>query len=96
MYYLKTLRATSTPDRNELRGFEESELNCSLPAILEFPNMMRRKTWWAPVVCLFASLYIFVILAVVCDDYLLPAMERLCYGKHASVSASLLIYSPPL
>ncbi|KAH8289137.1 hypothetical protein KR054_000875, partial [Drosophila jambulina] len=54
--------------------------NCTLPTIIEFPPYMRRKSWWAALVCAFFSIYIFVILAIVCDDYLLPAMERLCYA----------------
>ncbi|KAH8420409.1 hypothetical protein KR009_009921, partial [Drosophila setifemur] len=53
--------------------------NCSLPAILEFPNLMRRKSIGWTVLCIFLSLYLFVALAIVCDDYLVPAMERLCY-----------------
>ncbi|XP_017119472.1 sodium/potassium/calcium exchanger 4 [Drosophila elegans] len=56
-----------------------NDLNCTLPAIVEFPNFMRRKSCIAAVVCFFLSMYLFVFLAIVCDDYLVPAMERLCY-----------------
>ncbi|XP_017021716.1 sodium/potassium/calcium exchanger 5 isoform X2 [Drosophila kikkawai] len=55
-----------------------------MPAILEFPPYLRKKTWWITVMCAFFSFYIFVILAIVCDDYLLPAMERLCYSLKLS------------
>nr|XP_017009031.2 sodium/potassium/calcium exchanger 3 [Drosophila takahashii] len=55
------------------------DLNCTLPAILEFPNFMRQKSWVATVMCFFLSMYLFIVLAIVCDEYLVPAMERLCY-----------------
>ncbi|XP_016944277.1 sodium/potassium/calcium exchanger 5 isoform X1 [Drosophila suzukii] len=61
------------------RSIDVDELNCSLPAIVEFPNFMRQKSWIAAVVSFFLSMYLFVVLAIVCDDYLVPAMERLCY-----------------
>ncbi|KAH8245004.1 hypothetical protein KR032_003832, partial [Drosophila birchii] len=64
--------------------YEDTSHNCTLPAILEFPPFMRRKAWWVIALCSFLSIYIFLILAIVCDDYLLPAMERLCYALKMS------------
>ncbi|XP_015011439.2 sodium/potassium/calcium exchanger 4 isoform X1 [Drosophila erecta] len=64
--------------RQDLRN-DIDDLNCSLPTIMEFPNLMRQKSWIAIVVSSLVSMYLFVILALVCDDYLVPAMERLCY-----------------
>ncbi|XP_070074876.1 sodium/potassium/calcium exchanger 4 isoform X4 [Drosophila takahashii] len=61
------------------RSVEMDDLNCTLPAILEFPNFMRQKSWVATVMCFFLSMYLFIVLAIVCDEYLVPAMERLCY-----------------
>ncbi|KAH8306812.1 hypothetical protein KR018_002804, partial [Drosophila ironensis] len=60
--------------------YEIRELaNCSPPSILEFPNVLRRKSaGWTVVVFLF-TLYLFIVLAIVCDDYLVPAMERLSF-----------------
>ncbi|KAH8374172.1 hypothetical protein KR200_006564, partial [Drosophila serrata] len=63
---------------------DDTSNNCTLPAILEFPAYMRRKSWWVALLCTFFSIYMFVILAIVCDDYLLPAMERLCYALKMS------------
>ncbi|XP_033172518.1 sodium/potassium/calcium exchanger 4 isoform X1 [Drosophila mauritiana] len=60
-------------------SYDIDALNCTLPAIVEFPNLMRQKSWIAIVVSSLVSMYLFVILAIVCDDYLVPAMERLCY-----------------
>ncbi|XP_068159264.1 sodium/potassium/calcium exchanger 5 [Drosophila tropicalis] len=59
---------------------DDEELNCSVPAILEFPNLMRKKSILSTVICFFLSMYLFVFLAIVCDDYLVPTMERLCYS----------------
>ncbi|XP_039500172.1 sodium/potassium/calcium exchanger 3 isoform X3 [Drosophila santomea] len=58
-------------------------INCTLPTIVDFPNLLRQKSWIAIVVSFLVSMYLFVILAIVCDDYLVPAMERLCYNEHA-------------
>ncbi|KAH8338175.1 hypothetical protein KR059_011190, partial [Drosophila kikkawai] len=63
---------------------DSNNSDCNMPAILEFPPYLRKKTWWITVMCAFFSFYIFVILAIVCDDYLLPAMERLCYSLKLS------------
>ncbi|KAH8270721.1 hypothetical protein KR044_012600, partial [Drosophila immigrans] len=60
------------------------DLNCTLPDILEFPNFMRKKHAGHVAASIFASMYLFVILALVCDNYLVPAMERLCYTLHMS------------
>ncbi|XP_034140909.1 sodium/potassium/calcium exchanger 4-like [Drosophila guanche] len=64
-------------DRSDLRA--EVELNCTHPAILEFPNFMRRKSIASAVICFLLCMYLFILLAIVCDDYLVPSMERLCY-----------------
>ncbi|XP_039500170.1 sodium/potassium/calcium exchanger 4 isoform X1 [Drosophila santomea] len=59
-------------------------INCTLPTIVDFPNLLRQKSWIAIVVSFLVSMYLFVILAIVCDDYLVPAMERLCYTLRMS------------
>ncbi|KAH8386743.1 hypothetical protein KR093_002376, partial [Drosophila rubida] len=53
--------------------------NCTPPDILEFPNFMRKKNIGYCIASLLISLYLFLTLAIVCDNYLVPAMERLCY-----------------
>ncbi|XP_022219750.1 sodium/potassium/calcium exchanger 3 [Drosophila obscura] len=64
-------------DSSDLRG--EASTNCTHPAILEFPNLMRRKSIASAIACFLICLYLFILLAIVCDDYLVPSMERLCY-----------------
>ncbi|KAH8246088.1 hypothetical protein KR026_006957, partial [Drosophila bipectinata] len=56
-------------------------LNCTLPAILEFPNLMRRKSIGWAITTFLLTMYLFVGLAIVCDNYLVPAMERLCFCR---------------
>uniref|UniRef100_A0A0K8UR66 Putative sodium/potassium/calcium exchanger CG1090 n=1 Tax=Bactrocera latifrons TaxID=174628 RepID=A0A0K8UR66_BACLA len=55
--------------------------NCTAPAILEFPTdgltRTERQHGWITVHILLA-LYCFWLLAVICDDYFLPAIELIC------------------
>ncbi|XP_034480770.1 sodium/potassium/calcium exchanger 4 [Drosophila innubila] len=67
-----------------LRSSNTEDLNCTLPDILEFPNFMRKKSILYTVICILLSVYLFIMLAIVCDDYLVPAMERLCYTLRMS------------
>ncbi|ALC49668.1 CG12061, partial [Drosophila busckii] len=53
--------------------------NCTPPAIMDFPNFMREKSILYTCICIVCTLYFFVMLAIVCDDYLVTSMERLCY-----------------
>ncbi|KAH8396190.1 hypothetical protein KR222_004697, partial [Zaprionus bogoriensis] len=58
--------------------------NCTVPDILEFPNLFRKRGALNTTLCILMSTYLFIILAIICDDYLVPAMERLCYTLHVS------------
>ncbi|XP_028900222.2 sodium/potassium/calcium exchanger 4-like [Zeugodacus cucurbitae] len=55
--------------------------NCTAPAILEFPTdgltRAERQHGWITLHILLA-LYCFWLLAVICDDYFLPAIELIC------------------
>jgi hypothetical protein len=63
--------------------FEVPGVNCTPPGIDDFPEDLfthkQRKSGWI-LVHFAVSLYIFVGLAVVCDDYFVPSMERICEG----------------
>lgn len=72
---LQIIRMSSDRGRNP----NKHELNCTLPAILEFPNLMRRKSVGWTITVFLLTVYLFVGLAIVCDNYLVPAMERLCF-----------------
>ena len=53
-------------------------VNCTAPAILEFPTDLftqEQRQEGAVLVHILASIYIFYVLAQVCDSYLVPAIE---------------------
>ncbi|XP_056872925.1 sodium/potassium/calcium exchanger 4 isoform X2 [Takifugu flavidus] len=69
----RRLMATS-PDNETLK-------NCSEPAIHEFPddlfsNQERKKG--AVLLHIVAALYMFLALAIICDEYFVPALEKIC------------------
>lgn len=66
--------------------FSLSGLNCTPPAIDDFPRDLfteaQRRSGFVAFHVL-GSLYLFVALAVVCDKYFVPAVEKICQGKLA-------------
>ncbi|XP_067634707.1 sodium/potassium/calcium exchanger 5-like isoform X2 [Eurosta solidaginis] len=56
-------------------------VNCTTPAILEFPadglTRTQRQHGWI-VLHILVALYCFWSLAIICDDYFLPAIELIC------------------
>ncbi|KAK4879199.1 hypothetical protein RN001_007345 [Aquatica leii] len=61
------------------------DVNCTPPAIDEFPSdgltrEQRQKGW--VLIHVFLSCYAFVLLAIVCDDFFVPAIKKLCDGLH--------------
>jgi len=66
------------------RGYmfhNKTDVNCTPPAIDEFPSdglsRTGRKSGWIAIHILIA-LYCFWFLAVICDDYFIPALEQIC------------------
>lgn len=62
----------------------QNNRNCSPPAIDEFPpdgftRKQRREGWLTIHVLL--TLYCFWFLAIICDDYFVPAIDSLCSSK---------------
>ncbi|XP_041951823.1 sodium/potassium/calcium exchanger 4 [Alosa sapidissima] len=74
-YWGRRLMA-SFPDGNETE-----EKNCTEPAIREFPGDMfsndERKSG-AVLLHITAALYMFLALAIVCDDYFVMSLEKIC------------------
>ncbi|XP_050994479.1 sodium/potassium/calcium exchanger 4 isoform X2 [Labeo rohita] len=66
---------SSTPDNST------EEKNCTEPAIHEFPDDMftnaERKSG-AVLLHIIAALYMFLALAIVCDDYFVTSLEKIC------------------
>lgn len=60
--------------------------NCTLPAVDDFPSDIftpEQRLRGAIVFHVATSLYLFVALAVVCDKYFVPAVERICKGENS-------------
>lgn len=61
-----------------------TDINCTQPAIDDFPRDLftePQRQAGAVVLHVIASLYLFVALAVVCDEYFVPAVEKICAGR---------------
>ncbi|KAK9869624.1 hypothetical protein WA026_003371 [Henosepilachna vigintioctopunctata] len=71
--------------------FSVKGLNCTPPAIDDFPRdfftEQQRKSGVVVVHVLF-SLYLFVALAVVCDKYFVPAVEKICHALNMSADVA--------
>ncbi|XP_073720991.1 sodium/potassium/calcium exchanger 4-like isoform X1 [Misgurnus anguillicaudatus] len=60
---------------------ETEEKNCTEPAIHEFPEDVftnKQRTQGAVVLHIFGALYMFLALAIVCDDYFVMSLEKIC------------------
>ena len=61
--------------------------NCTPPAIDDFPAGIfteLQRQHGAIVVHAFISIYLFLALAVVCDKFFVPAVEKICHGTYLS------------
>ncbi|XP_066550428.1 sodium/potassium/calcium exchanger 4 isoform X2 [Amia ocellicauda] len=68
-----------------LENGTDEEKNCTDPAINEFPedifsNTERKRG--AVLLHIFAALYMFLALAIVCDDFFVPSLEKICEKLH--------------
>uniref|UniRef100_A0A0K8TR74 Sodium/potassium/calcium exchanger 5 n=1 Tax=Tabanus bromius TaxID=304241 RepID=A0A0K8TR74_TABBR len=62
-------------------------INCTPPAIDDFPKdyfTEQERQAGAVVLHVLASLYLFAALAVVCDKYFVPAVEKICHALNMS------------
>lgn len=60
------------------------ETNCTPPAIDDFPADIftrQQRQGGAVIFHIAVSLYLFLALAVVCDRYFVPAVEKICQGN---------------
>lgn len=69
----------------ELSGGNVISINCTPPAMDDFPHDMfteEQRQSGALVFHISTSLYLFLALAIVCDKYFVPAVERICKGEY--------------
>ncbi|XP_077379519.1 sodium/potassium/calcium exchanger 3-like [Festucalex cinctus] len=63
------------------------EKNCTSPALHEFPTDLftnKERTEGAVALHVLCTIYMFCALAVVCDDYFVPSLEKICEHLHLS------------
>ncbi|XP_018414030.1 PREDICTED: sodium/potassium/calcium exchanger 4 [Nanorana parkeri] len=63
------------------------EKNCTEPAIIEFPDdlfSISERQQGAVLLHIFCALYMFYALAIVCDDFFVPSLEKICERLHLS------------
>ncbi|XP_072283811.1 sodium/potassium/calcium exchanger 4 isoform X2 [Pyxicephalus adspersus] len=73
-------RLMATDNRSE-------EKNCTEPAIIEFPDDLfniKERQQGAILLHIFCALYMFYALAIVCDDFFVPSLEKICERLHLS------------
>ena len=69
------------------------EEDCVQPAITKFPQpFMGRKVrqYGGVIVHIFVAMYMFVALAIICDDYFVPALDRISEGNYMSLTNTIL------
>ncbi|XP_044751540.1 sodium/potassium/calcium exchanger 3 isoform X2 [Coccinella septempunctata] len=71
--------------------FSVKGLNCTPPAIDDFPRDFfteKQRRDGGVAVHVLLSLYLFVALAVVCDKYFVPAVEKICHALNMSADVA--------
>ncbi|XP_026569038.1 sodium/potassium/calcium exchanger 4 [Pseudonaja textilis] len=66
---------------------ESHEKNCTEPAIHEFPQDFfknKERQQGAVLLHILGALYMFYALAIVCDDFFVPSLEKICEKLHLS------------
>ncbi|XP_072193534.1 sodium/potassium/calcium exchanger 4 [Excalfactoria chinensis] len=84
-------RASSETWRNRIlmalpNGTHEGK-NCTEPAIHEFPEDIftnKERQQGGVLLHIIAALYMFYALAIVCDDFFVPSLEKICERLHLS------------
>ena len=78
---LHFIPAEFTRSTRHLLSSENKTETCTPPAILEFPRYFMNNNQRARggfLICLIIALYMFWAIAIVCDDYFVPALDVIC------------------
>lgn len=69
----------------QLLSLAEQEVNCTPAAINEFPSdgftREQRQHGWV-IIHIVLACYCFTLLAIVCDDFFVPAIRKFCDSKN--------------
>ncbi|XP_037546049.1 sodium/potassium/calcium exchanger 3-like [Nematolebias whitei] len=71
----------------ETNETKEGSKNCTAPALHEFPSDFftnEERTEGAVALHVLCTVYMFCALALVCDDYFVPSLEKICERLHLS------------
>ncbi|KAM9314255.1 sodium/potassium/calcium exchanger 3-like [Pholidichthys leucotaenia] len=82
----RLLQETDNSSLEELE-IEEGPKNCTAPALHEFPTDLftnKERTEGAVALHVLCTIYMFCALALVCDDYFVPSLEKICERLHLS------------
>lgn len=70
---------------SELKQQENDSYNCTPPAIKEFPpdGFTREQRQAGFIIIHFViAIYLFLLLAIVCDDYFVPSIKKICEREY--------------
>ncbi|XP_030050534.1 sodium/potassium/calcium exchanger 3 [Microcaecilia unicolor] len=78
-----------TTEKNATKDWEKPvyHKNCTEPALHEFPSDIfsnEDRRHGAIVLHVFCAMYMFYALAIVCDDFFVPSLEKICERLHLS------------
>lgn len=77
------IKVNSNSNTSKYAEWEVPGVTCTPPGIDDFPEdfftQPQRQNGYV-IVHFMISIYIFIALAIVCDDYFVPSMERICDG----------------
>ncbi|XP_075420151.1 sodium/potassium/calcium exchanger 3 isoform X2 [Tenrec ecaudatus] len=81
----KLMQVNGTPAAEDV-GFRRGK-NCTSPALEEFPKDIfsnEDRKQGAVVLHVLCAMYMFYALAIVCDDFFVPSLEKICERLHLS------------
>lgn len=80
----ETTRINTSKQPTSNDDYDETNINCTAPAIDEFPpdgfTREQRQQGWITLHIVLVC-YCFWFLAIICDDYFVPAIENMCASK---------------
>lgn len=85
-----TTTTTTNPATEDRRGKYRPKRNCTPPAIDQFPPTLLPPAFrerGGLIIHILIAIFTFLGLAIVCDDYFVASLDRICEGKISSVMA---------
>lgn len=82
--YVSTSTVPSHIHKHPVPTYRAKRINCTPPAIEQFPKPLMPRSWrknGGLVIHVLVALFTFLGLAIVCDDYFVSSLDRICEGK---------------